>query len=234
MSEMNNESLLEKYETLLLVVDDLQTKIGKLIKFYEQVKEKHNVYDAEVEKALLDLRKTKEASIEEVSFKASESKDDLAKGTKEIKKLLKDLNDVSAEVKATINLAKNFELNIPGFEERLALLEKQVKEGGVGVIKYIPFNYDEVLTAAELWKKYNGRTKTPIIAQMPSWSGDYCMVFTDYDEETNRITGRIYKDGEIYESGRSPNGVRNFRASMDFYAYKSPNEKSILRSEEEF
>lgn len=233
MSEITNESLLEKYETLILVVDDLQSKIVKLTKFYEQVKEKYNLYDAEVEKALNEMRSTKKKVVDDINSTTTAAEKDLSKATTEIKKLLKDLSKASQEVTTVIKTATEFELSFPDFEERLSTLEQQVKNGLVGNSNYIPFDYDEVLSGAEIWEKYNGKTRKPIIVQMPSWSGDYCMVITDFDEETNKITGRMYKDGEPYSTGAYPRGIRTFQGYREFRVYESPNEDMILENEED-
>ena len=137
MSEINNEFLLEKYETLLLVVDDLQSKIVKLTKFYEQVKEKHNIYDTEVENALNDMRSTKKKVVDEISSTAATAEKDLSKATADIKNLLKELSKASHEVNAVIKSASEFELSFPDFEERLTVLEQKVKNGLFVNSKYI-------------------------------------------------------------------------------------------------
>ena len=233
MNEITNKFLLEKYETLISVVDDLQSKIVKLAKFYEQVKEKYNIYDEEVEKALSDMRSTKKSVIAEISASVTSAEKDLGKATTEIKTLLQDLSKASQNVTTVIKKASEFDLSFPDFEKRLFNLEQQVKNGLVGTSHYISFDYDEVLTGVEIWEKYNGKTRKPIIVQMPAWKGDYCMVLTDYDEEANRITGRMYKDGEPYSTGAYPNGKRSFQGYREFKVYESPNEDLILEYEED-
>lgn len=233
MSEINNESLLEKYETLILVVDDLQSKIVKLTKFYEQVKEKYNLYDAEVEKALNDMRSTKKKVVDDINSTTNAAEKDLSKATLEIKNLLKELSKASKNVNAVIKTASEFELSFPEFEERLSSLEQQVKNGIIGSSKYIPFDYDEVLTAAEIWEKYNGKTRTPIVVKASNWTGDYCMVMTEYNENTNRVAGRIYLNGQLHTAKGYPNGRRTFSGNSEFSVYESPNLDDILENEED-
>ena len=233
MSEINNELLLEKYETLLLVVDDLQSKIVKLTNFYEQVKEKYNVYDTEVEKALNDMRSTKKKVVDEISSTVTTAEKDLSKAIADIKTLLKELSKASYEVNAVIKTASEFELSFPEFEKRLSSLEQQVKNGVIGSSKYISFDYDEVLTAAEIWQKYNGKTRTPIVVKASNWRGDYCMVMTGYNKNTNRVAGRIYLNGQLHTATGYPNGRRTFSGNSEFSVYKSPNLDDILESEED-
>ena len=45
MSELNSELLLEKYESLMVVVEDLQEKLATLSDYYVKVRDKYDLYD---------------------------------------------------------------------------------------------------------------------------------------------------------------------------------------------
>lgn len=232
MNELTSDILLEKYETLLLIIEDLQSKITKLTKFYEQVREKYNLYNEEVEEALSEMRSTKDKVVDDIKMVVTTSKKDLSVAATEIRNLLTDLALASVDAKSIIEQANKFELSFPKFEERLSILEIQMKKMLVGANDYIPFDYEEVLSGAQIYEKYNGKTNKPIIVKMPSWNGDYCMVITHFDKESNVLTGRMYKDGDLYAANDYPKGIRKFLGHREFRVYKSPNEGMILKNEQ--
>ena len=149
MSEITNEFLIEKYNTLILVIDDLQSKISKLTKFYEQVKAKYNLYDVEVEKALSEMRTTKSQVIEGISLATTESKISLDKTIADGKDVVKKITAASAYLSTLIKTATEFELSFPAFEERLSKLEEQIKNGLVTTTNYVSFDYDEMQEAVD-------------------------------------------------------------------------------------
>ena len=234
MSELNSELLLEKYESLMVVVEDLQEKLAKLSDYYVKVRDKYDLYDGDVERALAEIPKLTSKSTEAITQKSSEATSEIAASVKEAKAVLKDLKKATTTLTALIEQANNTSIEVPELEERIAALEERIEQSVPPNNFFIEFNYDEELTGAEIWEKYNGRTAIPIIVKMSSWTGDYCYVITNYDEDDNKVEGRIYKDGELYTQGRSPNGTRRFSASTQFYIYQSPNEDSIVENESQY
>ena len=230
MSELNSELLLEKYESLMVVVEDLQEKLATLSDYYVKVRDKYDLYDGDVERALAEIPKLTSKSTEAITQKSSEATSEIAASVKEAKAVLKDLKKATTALSTLIEQANNTSIEVPELEERIAALEERIEQG-VLPSNFIEFDYDEELTGAEIWEKYNGRTAIPIIVKMSSWTGDYCYVITNYDEDDNKVEGRIYKDGELYTQGRSPNGTRRFSGSTQFYIYQSPNEDSIVENE---
>lgn len=230
MSELNSEILLEKYESLMVVVEDLQEKLATLSDYYVKVRDKYDLYDGDVERALAEIPKLTSKSTEAITQISSEATSEIAASVKEAKAVLKDLKKATTTLTALIEQANNTSIEVPELEERIAALEERIEQG-VLPSNFIEFDYDEELTGAEIWEKYNGRTAIPIIVKMSSWTGDYCYVMTNYDEEDHKVEGRIYKDGELYTQGRSPNGTRRFSGSTQFYIYQSPNEDSIVENE---
>ena len=230
MSELNSELLLEKYESLMVVVEDLQEKLATLSEYYVKVRDKYDLYDGEVERALAEIPKLTSKSTEAITQKSDEATSEIAASVKEAKAVLKDLKKATTALSTLIEQANNTSIEVPDLEERIAALEERIEQG-VLPSNFIEFDYDEALTGAEIWEKYNGRTAIPIIVKMSSWTGDYCCVITNYDEDDNKVDGRIYKDGELYTQGRSPNGTRRFSGSTQFYIYQSPNEDSIVENE---
>ena len=234
MSELNSELLLEKYESLMVVVEDLQEKLATLSDYYVKVRDKYDLYDGDVERALAEIPKLTSKSTEAITQKSSEATSEIAASVKEAKAVLKDLKKATTTLTALIEQANNTSIEVPELEERIAALEERIEQGVPPNNFFIEFDYDEELTGAEIWEKYNGRTAIPIIVKMSSWTGDYCYVITNYDEDDNKVEGRIYKDGELYTQGRSPNGTRRFSGSTQFYIYQSPNEDSIVENESQY
>lgn len=231
MSEINYEMLIEKYETLVLLIDDLQAKFVKLTNFYEQVKEKYNIYDSEVEKTLAEVSELRQSALSDIALRKKETEKSINDAALEIRKLVRQATEVSNELNESIKEAKATKIQIPNFEERLKNVEVQLRAGGVNITnKYIALDYDEVLTGTELWEKYNGKTYMPIIVQCTSWSGDYCMVVTEYDQEKVRLKGRVYLNGEQYDRLKQS----SFSASRPYKLYKSPNENAILENEKRY
>ena len=233
MSELNSELLLEKYESLMVVVKDLQEKLATLSDYYVKVRDKYDLYDGEVERALAEIPKLTGKSTEAITQKSTEATSEIAASVKEAKVVLTDLKKATTSLTALIEQANNTSIEVPELEERIAALEERIEQG-VLPSNFIEFDYDEELSGAEIWEKYNGKTAIPIIVKMPSWTGDYCYVITNYDEDDNKVEGRIYKDGELYTQGRSPNGTRRFSGSTQFYIYQSPNEDSIVENESQY
>ena len=234
MSELNSELLLEKYESLMVVVEDLQEKLATLSDYYVKVRDKYDLYDGEVERALAEIPKLTSKSTEAITQKSDEATSEIAASVKEAKAVLKDLKKATTALSTLIEQANNTSIEVPALEERIAALEERIEQGVPPNNFFIEFDYDEELTGAEIWEKYNGRTAIPIIVKMSSWTGDYCYVITNYDEDDNKVEGRIYKDGELYTQGRSPNGTRRFSGSTQFYIYQSPNEDSIVENESQY
>ena len=234
MSELNSELLLEKYESLMVVVEDLQEKLATLSDYYVKVRDKYDLYDGEVERALAEIPKLTSKSTEAITQKSDEATSEIAASVKEAKAVLKDLKKATTALSTLIEQANNTSIEVPELEERIAALEERIEQGVPPNNFFIEFDYDEELTGAEIWEKYNGRTAIPIIVKMSSWTGDYCYVITNYDEDDNKVEGRIYKDGELYTQGRSPNGTRRFSGSTQFYIYQSPNEDSIVENESQY
>ena len=230
MSELNSELLLEKYESLMVVVEDLQEKLTTLSDYYVKVRDKYDLYDGEVERVLAEIPKLTSKSTEAITQKSIEATSEIATSVKEAKAVLKELKKATTALAALIEQANNTSIEVPELEERIAALEEKIEQGVLSR-NLIEFDYDEELTGAEIWKKYNGRTAIPIIVKMSSWTGDYCYVISNYDENDHKVEGRIYKDGELYTQGRSPNGTRRFSGSAQFYIYQSPNEDSIVENE---
>ena len=234
MSELNSQLLLEKYESLMVVVEDLQEKLATLSDYYVKVRDKYDLYDGEVERALAEIPKLTSKSTEAITQKSDEATSEIAASVKEAKAVLKDLKKATTALSTLIEQANNTSIEVPELEERIAALEERIEQGVPPNNFFIEFDYDEELTGAEIWEKYNGRTAIPIIVKMSSWTGDYCYVITNYDEDDNKVEGRIYKDGELYTQGRSPNGTRRFSGSTQFYIYQSPNEDSIVENESQY
>ena len=68
---------------------------------------------------------------------------------------------------------------------------------------------------------------------MPSWSGDCCRGIIGFDEETNKITGCMYKTEEPYSTGVYPREIRIFQGYQEVRADKNPNIDMILGNEED-
>ena len=91
MSELNSELLLEKYESLMVVVEDLQEKLATLSDYYVKVRDKYDLYDGEVERALAEIPKLTSKSTEAITQKSTEATSEIATSVKEAKAVLKDL-----------------------------------------------------------------------------------------------------------------------------------------------
>ena len=231
MNEINSEMLIEKYETLIMVMEDLQGKLQTLTGFYLKVKDKYELYDSEVEKALAKIPSLTANATDTIVKQTDSAKSDLDAGIKEAKSVLRDITKVSKDLTALISEAKNMRIEVPDLEKRIAALEEGVIQGHK---EEVSINTEEVISASEMWYKYHGKISLPIIVKMDSWTGDYCYVITDYDEDDDRVSGRVYHNGELYTKGKSPNGHRTFKGSTQFSFYISPNLEDIVESESDY
>lgn len=232
MSEITSDLLIEKYESLIKMVDSLQEKIAKLTKYYETVSKKYDLYDSEIEKALKAIDSSKTNALSEISKKGVEFSELVTDTTKEIKNAIKSAKSATSALEVAIAKAEGVEIS-DDFETRISRLEERIQNGIIEdeENEIVPFDYEEILSAKEIWDKYNGKTEIPIIIKMPSWTGDYCMVMTDYNEDDKMICGRMYRNGVLYSTPKYKDGMRRFSGDREFQIFKSEYEDEIADSE---
>lgn len=177
------------------------------------------------EQAISTVKKiqTERKALEAIRTECDNATAQLTTTVEKAKSLLNELNNQASKIKSS----NSQDVGIVQQHRQDALSQSN----NPPIKKYIEFKYGEVLSGAEIWKKYNGKTATPIIVQAPTWTGDYCYVITEYDKTKSQVKGRIYLDGKPRSTKGYPEGKRTFTAKTEFIPYKSPNENSIILNE---
>lgn len=203
MNEIDYESVLKKYQTLISVIDDLQSKIDKLIIFYNQVKEKYDLYDHEVDKALKDIYLVKSQAIKEIDTKTKDAENKLAQATLQTNKMLWDRSNSSQHVTDVSNTLSNY-------ANELKQLQGNVKNNMDNIVLI-----DRRLSGATIWKKYNQIKKSILIKRIgSSWTSDFYVEIIDFNEESGEIICQPYR------SGRPIGNTKKFSDSIFFNVYK--------------
>ena len=257
MMDVKNNELISECEELLVLLKQLHKDTPILEKQHKSLKQAFvsaqaklestiESSDAEMEriknKILLEFSNECKLIVSEVLSSSQTQIGELLKKIQLEKTKLESLSEqcIASTIKlmSTIDEAKNVlnELSnqIYSSEHALKIQKKQDEISNskkTSSKKYIQFDYGEILSGAEIWKKYHDKTATPIIVQAPTWKGDYCYIITDYDEVKNQVKGRLYLNGKPRITKVSPNGRKTFTGKTDFFPYKSPNEKSIIDCE---
>ena len=215
---MNEVEMIDLYEELIETLQTLNTKAPEIEELYNSVREelehsiaaiKTTAVDAKddlVKAEVSGLDKITELSsgrkkqiddqikaLDDVVKKASNLQEKLGGSTEFVQQINGGFAELSQLLKQIESGMEEQQQRYSNLEERLITLEERLYE-----LMPIEIDYDEIISAIDLYNKYNGRINRPIVLEKPNYTNEFCFRVSGADEEQKTLIGRYFRKGKLY------------------------------------